>query len=207
MSRFKIGANDPCPCGRNRKYKKCCRGHVDWEAIIPQGVAAQIPYLSAQGKNLLFVGLLFGALQLDTDDRPVSRAEFKRAFTSEAVKRIYEAVRFVWPSGEDLKRVLLEDAGTTSGLYIGNYEPDLVTRAVTRHSLYADRILLVDPFTYPDRLREKYNPIVHPEMHRTTALQWAMMWIELWPWIREGIVTFVRSPGDFYPDMAQRAYR
>jgi SEC-C motif len=32
MSRKKIGRNDPCPCGSNKKYKKC---HLDREAAAP----------------------------------------------------------------------------------------------------------------------------------------------------------------------------
>jgi len=25
-SRFKVGRNDPCPCGSGKKFKKCCMG-------------------------------------------------------------------------------------------------------------------------------------------------------------------------------------
>ena len=27
----KIGANDPCPCGSGRKFKKCCRGNGKYD--------------------------------------------------------------------------------------------------------------------------------------------------------------------------------
>jgi hypothetical protein len=207
VTKMKVGANEPCPCGRKgRKYKQCCRGRTDWEAILPLGLAEQVRHLSTRGKNIVFIHLVLEALQFDTERKPVDQARFKKAFTAEAVRKIFEAVRFVWPDGEDLKRVLIEDGQETSGLYIGHYVPDRVERAVTRHSLYADRILLVDPLTYPDAIREQYNPILHPEMHRTTTLKWIHMWLGLWEWIDEGLVAFVRSPGDFYPQMASDSY-
>src|SRR5207249_3404621 len=138
-------------------------------------------------KNRLFMNLVLDALQIDNESR-VDLVDFKQAFTPAAVKKIYEAVLFVWPDGEDLKRVLKEEAALTSGLYIGLYEPELVRRGVTRHSLYADRILLVDPLVYPARVRDEFNPLLHPEEHRTTTVRWISLWVQLLPWINEGII-------------------
>ena len=27
IKKYKIGVNDPCPCGSGKKFKKCCRGN------------------------------------------------------------------------------------------------------------------------------------------------------------------------------------
>jgi hypothetical protein len=201
MATHKVGRNQLCPCGKLKKYKECCLGKVDWEAIYRHEGNGFIRHLSTRGKNKLFVDLILDALQIDTDKGPIDHPDFKRSFTSAAVAKIYRAVQLVWPDGDDLKRVLRGESEYTSGLYIGQYDADLVRRGVTRHSLYADRILLIDPLLHPKRIREEFNPLVHPEQHRTATLQWISLWFSLLPWIEEGIVGFVRAPGDFYPNL------
>lgn len=201
----KVGANQPCPCGRLKKYKECCRGKVDWETIPFERSDQAIRHLATRGKNRLFMNLVLDALQIDNESN-VDLVDFKRAFTPAAVKRIYEAVQLVWPDGHDLKRVLSEEAAATSGLYIGQYEPGLVRRGIARHSLYADRILLVDPLVHPAKVTPKFNPLLHPEQHRTTTLRWISLWVELLPWINEGVIGFVRDPGDFYPEIALKTF-
>jgi hypothetical protein len=202
----KIGMNQSCPCGRKgKKFKACCRGKVDWETVLTKGVDVSIKHLSTRGKNIQFINMVLEALQIDTDQGVLEHHDFKRAFTSAAVRRIYEAVQFVWPSSNDLKRVLSEESEVTSGLYIGQYETDLVQRGITRHSLYADRILLVDPLLHPRTLLDEYNPLLHPELHRSSTLKWISLWIDLLPWIKEGIVGFVRAPGDFDARLALKS--
>ena len=202
----KVGANEPCPCGRLKKYKDCCRGQVDWETMPSERSDLAIRHLTTRGKNQLFMNLVLDALQIDNESR-VDLVNFKHAFTPSAVKKIYEAVLAVWPDGDDLKRVLREEATATSGLYIGQYEPGLIRRGVTRHSLYADRILLVDPLVHPAKVRDEFNPLLHPEQHRTTTLRWISLWVELLPWINEGLIGFVRDPGDFYPELMVNAIK
>lgn len=202
----KVGANDPCPCGRlNKKYKGCCRGKVDWETLPFERTDLAVRHLATRGKNQLFMNLVLDALQIDNESR-IDLVDFKHAFTPAAVRKIYEAVLLVWPDGDDLKRVLREEAALTSGLYIGQYEPELVRRGVTRHSLYADRILLVDPLVHPAKVRDEFNPLLHPEEHRTTTLRWISLWVQLLPWINEGVIGFVRDPGDFYPGLALKTF-
>lgn len=102
--RVKIGSNHPCPCWSGLKYKKCCKGTVDWPAIVDNQVD-HIDLLSARGRNLLFAEAVLDALQLDNEKRP-SLAEFKKAFTPDAVRKIHEAIYELWPPSTDLKHVL-----------------------------------------------------------------------------------------------------
>ena len=199
----KVGRNQPCPCGAGQKYKRCCRGRVDWESIISgDDPAVLVSHLSARGKNILFLNHLADALQLDHRS-PVDSQQFKRAFTPEAVKKIFEGVSLIWCDGTDVKRVLQQEREATSGLYVGMYDPRLILRGLTRHSLYSERLLLIDPFMNPMIIREEYNPLVHPELHRSTTLRWAWLWLTMAPWIRADLVHFIRTPGDF--DMALEA--
>jgi hypothetical protein len=116
------------------------------------------------------------------------------------------SIRQNMPDANDLHRVLREQAATTTGLYVGRYRPEIVVRGITRHSLYCDKILLVDPFTDVRRVRPEYNPVLHPEKYRTTALMCAHLWLTLAPWIAEGLVNFIRTPADFDTRLLLESY-
>lgn len=200
---MKVGRNAPCPCGTGAKYKFCCEGKKDWEAILKQGRSAQVRNLSTRGKNIAFLNALASALQ--SEERAQSWGDFKRKFTPAAVEKIYDAVAQLWPNGEDLHRVLAADRQSTTGLYVGTYEPEAIFQGVTRHCIYSDTILLVDPFLHPRRTREEFNPLVHPERHRASAIIAANIWLAMAPWVKAGIVKFVRVPGDFDSRLATEA--
>jgi hypothetical protein len=193
----KVGANDPCPCGTGKKFKKCCRGRVDWDELKSKPSIEFVRRLSPRGKNLAFVNSLRGILQLDRLKGPIAAKEFKRAFTPAAIKAIYELIPTLWPDGEDLRRVLRSERAESSGLYTGIYEAELIERGITRHSLYSDRILLVDPFLDVRLVRAKFNPLQHPEMYGSTTIRWARLWLRLEPWIAADIVHLVRTPDEF----------
>lgn len=198
MSRekLKIKRNDLCPCASGKKYKHCCEGKVDWNQIIRERLDWK-PFLSIRGKNIIFLERIFEALQLDSPPRRRSLTEYKAAFTPHAVKTIHEAIVDIWPPDSDIEDLLRATKSETSGLYIGEYKKNLILRGITRHSLYANKILLVDPFVYPLSVREPYNAILHPEQFRTQTLRNVDLWFSLIPWISAGIVEFIRTPADF----------
>jgi hypothetical protein len=196
-ARIRIGPNDLCPCRSGKKYKKCCRGKIDWERIINEPNENPAEYLSLRGKNMFFLERVADALQLDRVQNPNDLAEFKRAFTASAVRKIAEAIITTWPNGSDLNRALREERTSTAAFYSGTYDPEAVKRGVTRHSLYADTILLADPLVDPRHVRPEFNPIENPDQHRSATLRWVTLWFAMSPWIEAGIVKFVRTPGDF----------
>lgn len=151
-----------------------------------------------RGRNLYFATGLADILQLDT--RSVnSRKDYKAAFTADAVRRMYELVLEIWPPDLNIAGVLAADAEDVSGLYIGDYDIEYVTRGIVRHSIYANRILVVDPFIYPRSVRDEFNPIIGPEQHRAQTLKNVNFWFTLLPWIEAGIVEIIRTPADFDP--------
>ena len=157
----KVGPNAQCPCLSGKKYKHCCRGKIDWEQILRSGRFGR-DLVSVRGRNLLFVEAIHDALQLDTETNSVSLARYKRAFTAEAVRKIYEAVCDLWPPHTDIQSLLERAGADVSGLYIGDYAPDYVTTALVRHSVYANKILLIEPFQHPYILSPEYNPFGKP---------------------------------------------
>jgi len=197
FKRKKIGRNSQCPCLSGKKYKHCCKNSVDWNRII-QEKGDPIQHLSIRGRNQLFMESLIDVLQLDSKDvRDIG--SYKKAFTPDAVRKIHEAIDELWPLGTDISKVLAHKPEDVSGLYVGDYNIDYLHRGVIRHSIYANKILIVDPFIYPRSVREEFNPIANPDQHRSQTLKNVNIWLSLYPWIDAGIVEIIRTPADFDP--------
>jgi len=131
----KIGRNDPCPCGSGSKYKNCCLGKVDWQALQHEPASTQVRFLSLRGKNMSFLGVICDALQVDQLRTDPNFAKLKRAFTPKAVRKIHEALTFLWPDYDDFRRCLSRESAEVTGLYTGKYEPEDVCRAVASRLL------------------------------------------------------------------------
>ena len=134
---------------------------------------------------------------LDADGNAKPLAEYKKAFTAKAVRDIHEEIVRLWPKTMDINKTLAASRASVSGFYIGDYSPDELIQGVVRHSLYADKLLLADPFTYAHAVRDEYNPILNPEQYRTQTLRNVNLWLRLSPWIRAGIIEMIRTPDDF----------
>lgn len=194
--RFKIKRNDICPCGSGKKYKYCCEGKVNWNQIIKEK-KDRTPYLSIRGRNMIFIYKITEALQLDSVTRSVLSNKYKAAFTTEAVKRIHEALIDIWPLNMDIQSVLQSASTDVSGLYVGEYRPENILKGLVRHSIYANKMIVVDPFVYPYSVRDEYNPVLMPEQYRMQTLRNVNFWFLLAPWIEAGIVEIIRTPDDF----------
>jgi hypothetical protein len=197
--KLKVGRNDPCPCGSGKKYKRCCRGKVDWPRVLRDGDDTS-PLLSVRGRNLQFLERIWGALQFDKPEAaPRSLEDYRAAFTPEAVKAIHEAILAIWPLDTDIASVLQGVSGDVSGLYVGDYGIKHLYGALVRHSTYANKILVVDPFMYPPLLEDEYNPILNPEQYRSQTLKNVNFYTALLPWILADIVNVIRTPANFDP--------
>lgn len=197
VARLKIGRNDPCPCGSGKKYKHCCEGQVDWNKIMRDGQDWRT-HLSIKGRNALFIEKLADVLNLDSKKKkPGSLKEYKSAFTAEAVRRIHESILEIWPPNMDIYSVLNKANVDVSGLYIGDYRTEFIIQGLVRHSIYANKILVIDPFIYPLSVRDEYNPILNPDKHRAQTLKNVNFWLNITPWIESGIVEVIRTPSDF----------
>jgi len=194
--KFKIKRNDICPCGSGKKYKNCCEGKVDWNQIIKEK-KDRTPYLSIRGRNMLFIDKIAEALQLDSVTPSTSPQELKAAYTPEAVKRIHEALIDIWPLNMDIQSVLQGASTGVSGLYVGENRPENILKGLVRHSIYANKMIVVDPFVYPYSVRDEYNPVLMPEQYRNQTLRNVNFWFFLAPWIEAGIVEIIRTPDDF----------
>jgi hypothetical protein len=145
----------------------------------------------------MFATEIIDALGLDIEGDAPSLARYKAAFTAGAVRKIYEAIVAIWPLDTPIQSLLERSGEAVSGLYIGDYAPAYLERSLVRHSIYANKILLVDPFIHPYVVNDKFNPILHPERFRAQTLKNVNFFRKLLPWIDAGIVEFIRTPADF----------
>ena len=206
MNVMKIGRNAECPCGSGLKFKHCCMGKVDWPSLTEAPLPVASRHFTIRGKNLQFVTGLLAALQIDYSDRNPDFAGIKRAFTPDAVRKIHSLVLDLWPGIDDYERCIAPERESISALYTGTYEAESVLHAVSRLSLYCDRIYLVDPFMQADRVRDEFNPLLHPAEHRSTTVHYAFLWLSLVPWINAGIVSFVRPMDEFIPGLSHEVF-
>ena len=198
----KIRRNDLCPCGSGRKFKHCCDGEVDWRSIQASGTDPR-PYLSTRGRNIGFLESMAEVLQLDS--LTSSLPNLKKAFTGGSVSTIHEAVLKWWPPETNIDQILRRNSKEVRGLYVGQYQPELLVKGIVRHSIYSNKLMVVDPFVYPLAVQDAFNPILNPEQYRTQTLKNFNLWIALYPWIREGIVEVIRTPDDFDPELKWNA--
>jgi hypothetical protein len=191
-----ISRNASCPCGTGKKYKQCCLGKVDWDAIDLNG-GDRNRHLSIRGRNLAFIELICELLLLDSDRHLRSLEHYKKAFTARNVRRLNEGIARIWPPDLDINAALRSTRLGVSGLYVGDYGKDQLLRGIVRHSAYASKLLICDPFIYPLSVREEYSPIHNPDQHRSQTLRNVNLWLSLIPWIQEGLVEVIRTPSDF----------
>ena len=159
---YKISRNSECPCGSRLKYKKCCEGTIDWTDKKSWFSNTLYRNLKLYGKNRHLYNIVGGALQLDNDDEP-NIESIKSACTPAAVKLIHESIIDLWPDTSDLYRIYDEIKPLNTGFYTGSYFPYSILKGITKHSLYTDKILLIEPFQDPRSFRDEFSPIVHPE--------------------------------------------
>lgn len=201
-----LSTSSPCPCGRDALYGECCFGKVDWDRILEANRGSEVVrHLSARGKNIAFANEIARTLNLNDEPQAVRWADIKRAVTPKTVKDLHEAVGALWPDRSDLDRVLYDQRAGQAALFIGTYDPKHLLRGLARHALYSDVILVLDPFHHPRSLRDEFNPVVHPDQHRTNTVVALRMWWLLIPWIEAGIVRVIHSPADFDPYLAVSA--
>ncbi len=202
MKTGSIGRNEPCPCGSGAKFKSCCQPKgVPLAPLLFQRAQNAVRRQNARARNIAFLESAAAALQLDglaIRDWGV----VKRACTPAAVRRIHEATMFLWPDEDDYFSILSQERGKESGVYIGEYEPDLIMQGITRHTVYSDTIIVFDPFLDARAIAPYFNPLIHPEKFRSATLKNLYLWLSLAPWIDANLVTILPCPTNFDPTFA-----
>jgi hypothetical protein len=105
----KLGRNDMCGCGSNRKYKHCCKD-------LPKELRTSWTELSIRERNLAFCRAIKGILELDAGK---TWLDVRREITDEQIARIYEFYSVLWPRETNIYSLLPKSDGRFRALYTG----------------------------------------------------------------------------------------
>jgi hypothetical protein len=183
------GRNEPCYCGSGKKYKKC---HLELdEAASKRAMLSRTP-ATLYEKNLALIAATTEIFHLD---RPWDRV--KAGMSDARIRAFYQFVADLWPPDTPFHQTLPAPESNLRALYLGENMPEMMLDNVFRFSLYADQIVIINPFENPNHLRDKFNPLLHPEEWRIQTLRVVYQLAMLAPWIAAGIVVLIPDPGDF----------
>ena len=121
----------------------------------------------------------------------------KAGFSDAQVREFYTFVARLWPVDTDFESLMPTPDSTLRALYLGENEPEVMLENVFRFCLYADQIVLVNPFDNPNVMADKFNPIYHPGEWRLQTLRLIFHLALLAPWVDAGLVVLCPDPGDF----------
>lgn len=152
---------------------------------------AQVPS-SLYEKNL---SLLAVAKEIFHLEKPWDQV--KSGMSDGRIRAFYQFIADLWPPDTPIQETLPPPESNLRALYLGENLPEAMLDNVFRFSLYADQIVLINPFENPHRFREQYNPIAHPEEWRMQTLRVVYQLAMLAPWVVAGIVVMIPDPGDF----------
>lgn len=184
-----LGRNDPYPCGSGQKYKKCCLP-LDERRSARSELASSSQ--SLKDKNLALLGAMAEIFGLW---RPWDKV--KNGMTDGQIREFYHFIADLWPVDTDHRYIMPQPDSTLRALYLGENEPELMIENVFHFCLYADQIVLINPFDNPNVMAEKLNPIHHPGEWRLQTLRLVYHLMLLAPWIEAGLVVLIPDPGDF----------
>jgi hypothetical protein len=128
-------------------------------------------------------------------NRPWSKV--KKGLTDARIREFYIFIANLWPVDTDQGIIMPPPDSSLRALYLGENEPEMMVQNVFRFCLYADQILLVNPFTNPNVMAEEFNPIHRPGEWRIQTLRLVYQLGLLAPWIEAGLVILIPDPGDF----------
>jgi hypothetical protein len=152
-------------------------------------------------KNLT---LIAGAADIFNLNKPWDKV--KSGMSDARIREFYQFIAGLWPVDTDYLSLLPKPDSTLRALYLGENDPEMMLQNVFRFSLYADQIILVNPFDNPNVVAEQYNPIVNPGEWRVQTLRLVYHLRILAPWIAAGLVTLIPDPGDFDRKLREKTW-
>jgi hypothetical protein len=193
---MKTGRNDPCPCGSGKKFKNC---HLKAPFLNPPK-STPYPQFTLQDQAVI---LAAEAADIFGLTRGKSWEDVRRDINDDQIRTFYRVVARLHNPAIYTPKILPAPSAALRALYLGDVGPTDLVRNVFRFGLYADEIIIVDPFQNPNCTRPPYNPILHPEQYKSDTLKLVYMLAMLSPWILAGVVYFVPHPSELHTDLFQ----
>ena len=186
----KIGANDFCPCGSGKKYKKCCKGKP-----IDERPSSDV--LSIRERNLYFYDIVTGILGLDKKGN-WDWDDVRKNLADDKIAEIHKAVAALWPPDTDLMSLLPRpDSNVLRALFTGIIDPRVTYKNIACFSFYVDEILIQNPFINANNMKKEYSPIENPEQYRNEIIKNLLFLFSIKPWVEIGVINLFPDPWDF----------
>lgn len=183
----KLGRNDKCGCGSNRKYKHCCRA-------VPKELRTSWSELSIRERNLAFCRAIKGILGLDAGK---TWLDVRREITEEQIARIYGFYSALWPRETDIYSLLPKSDGRFRALYTGVLDVRVIElHAVPMASLF-DEFLIEIPIINPNNVKPEFSPVKSPSQYKYQALKDFLLILVLEPYIDYGLINLIPEPSNF----------
>jgi hypothetical protein len=131
------------------------------------------------------LALLAATIDIFGLERPWSKV--KEGMTDAQVREFYLFIANLWPVHTGHQHTMPPPDSSLRALYLGENEPEMMLENVFRFSLYADQILLVNPFANPNVIAEEFNPVHRPGEWRIQTLRLVYQLKLLAPWIEAGL--------------------
>lgn len=183
----KLGRNDNCGCGSNRKYKHCCKD-------LPKELRTSWTELSIRERNLAFCRAIKGILGLDAGK---TWLDVRREITADQIARIYGFYAHIWPRETDIYSLLPKSDGRFRALYTGVLDSRVIgLHALPMASLF-DEFLIENPIINPNNLKPEFSPTESPAKYKYQALKDILLMLELEPYIGYGLINLIPDPSNF----------
>jgi hypothetical protein len=135
-----------------------------------------------------------------------SWTKVKDGMSDAQIREFYRFIAELWPIETDDRLIMPAPDTTLRALYLGENEPEVMLENVFRFCLYADQILIVNPFDNPNLVAEEFNPIYHPGEWKIQTIRLVFHLFLLAPWIEAGLVVLIPDPGDFNRDLRVKTW-
>ncbi len=187
INELKLGRNDKCGCGSNRKYKHCCK-------VLPEELRTSWTELSIRERNLAFCRAIKGILGLDAGK---TWLDVRRDITEEQIARIYRFYSHLWPRETDIYSLLPKPDGRFRALYTGVLDVRVIgLHALPMASLF-DEFLIESPIVNPNNLKPESSPTDSPAQYKHQALKDFLLMLDLEPYIGYGLINLIPDPSNF----------
>lgn len=183
----KLGRNDMCGCGSNRKYKHCCKD-------LPEELRTNWTELSIRERNLAFCRAIKGILGLDAGK---TWLDVRREITEEQIAEIYGFYSTLWPRETNIYSLLPKSDGRFRALYTGAVDVRVIgLHALPMASLF-EEFLIESPIVNPNNVKPEFSPTEAPAKYKYQALKDILLMLELEPYIGYGLINLIPDPTDF----------
>lgn len=200
MGEHKIGRNDPCVCGADRKYKHCCQ-RVEYERQQSPEKYAHLSLKAIVLEEIQSFKKIFGVKLTDTE------LTVNKTITNSDILLFVHRAKNLWEGKRDLLPYLPSKADLKfRALYFGS--PDMFTTVnlLTRYALYCDQIILIDPFSQFRWMNPNFehSPFREPQAWVRQIVRDGVYLSSIEEWIRNDIVFATAFPLSLYDPLRQK---